>query len=52
MENNKQVDALEKIVKKQEQQIATLTKRLTLLERENTRRKSEINQLAAAVNKG
>lgn len=45
----KKLSELEKIIVKQDKLISTLLKRLTLMERENTRRKSEINQLASQL---
>jgi uncharacterized coiled-coil protein SlyX len=42
MMNDKRIEALEKLVAKQNAIIASLSKRLALLERENKRRASEI----------
>ena len=50
MDSNKKLEDLEKIVKRQGQMINDLNKKVSLLERENNRRKSDITQLAAAIN--
>ena len=48
--SNKKVDDLEKMMKQQARIIGELGRKIALLERENNRRKSELTQIAAAIN--
>jgi hypothetical protein len=43
--------ALEQQMNKLVQQVADLTRRVQFLERENSRRRSEVNQMASAINR-
>jgi len=46
MENEKKIVFLERLTKQHSKMLSDLLKRLTFLDRENARRKQEINQLS------
>lgn len=50
--SNQQIAQLELQLKKLSKQVLELNTRVQYLERENTRRKNEVSQIASAVNKG